>query len=136
MHDKFSISVDRRLGIVRIAMNGFFTHDDLAAFVVARREAHEALGWPRNTHVTLNDVRGMKIQAQDIVDAFQHILADPDFRSRRLAFVCGPTLARLQLERALAGRPDTLCFADPADAETWLFEEERPAPRRAACGSR
>ena len=131
MQNKFSISVDRRLGIVRIAMNGFFTHEDLAAFVVARREAHEALGWPRNTHVTLNDVRGMKIQAQDIVDAFQHILADPDFRSRRLAFIAGPTLARLQLERALAGRADVRCFEDLDEAEAWLFEEEPAALRRA-----
>ena len=131
MNDRFSISVDRRRGLVKIAMNGFFNADDLDAFVDARRAAHAALGWPRTSHFTLNDVSEMKIQAQDIVDRFQRVLADPEYRSKRLAFLVKPTLARLQLERALAGRSDTRCFEDQEEAETWLFEEETPALRRA-----
>jgi hypothetical protein len=131
MSDKFSISVDPRHGLVSIVMKGFFSRKDLDAFVEARREAHSALGWPRNAHVTLNDVREMKIQAQDTVDSFQRILADPEYRSRRLAFLVKATLARLQLERALAGRADARCFEDLAEAEAWLFEEERTALRRA-----
>ena len=130
MNDKFSISVDRRFGIVRIAMRDFFTREDLDAFVEARRKAHEELGWPRNAHVTLNDVREMKIQAQEIVDEFQRILSDPQYRSRRLAFVAKATLARLQLERGLAGRPGTRCFEGPAEGEAWLFGEESQPIRR------
>ena len=49
----------------------------------------KALGCAPNAHLTLNDIRGMNVQAQDIVDAFQEMLAAPEYRSRRLAFVVG-----------------------------------------------
>lgn len=129
MQDRFTISVDRRRGMVKIVMNGFFTADDIEDFLEARREAHASLGWPRYRHLTMNDVREMKIQAQEVVERFQNLLADPEYRSRRLAFIVGPTLARLQLERALAGRDDARCFEDPAEAEAWLFEEAWAALR-------
>ncbi|HYN45079.1 MAG TPA: hypothetical protein VES64_00140, partial [Allosphingosinicella sp.] len=80
------------------------------------------------------DVREMKIQPQQTVAAFHAILADSEYRSRRLAFVASPTLARGQLMRALAGR-HSRCFGAVAEAEEWLFEEEAQAtapPRRAA----
>ena len=93
MSEKFSIAVDRRHGLVRIVMKGFFSREDLAAFVDARREAHSALGWPRNAHLTLNDVREMKIQAQDTVDL-------PDAQADAIAIAPGfggaPDLHRWQ----------------------------------------
>ena len=68
--------------------------------------------------------------------AFQSMLASPDYRSRRLAFVTGSTLARGQLLRAATGRY-VRCFDDAATAEAWLFEENQAAkdePRRRANG--
>ncbi len=124
MNDKFSISIDRSRGLVSIVMAGLFTLEDVRAFYEARREAHKALGWARNGHMTLNDVRGMKIQPQDTIGAFQDMLADPDYRSHRLAFITVPSLLRAQLLRALAGRDDARCFEDRAEAESWLFEDE------------
>ncbi len=104
-------------------MAGLFTPGDIDAFVAARRRAHDELGCAPNRHVTLNDVRGMKIQSQEVVAAFRAMLADPAYRSRRLAFVAGQTLARSQLMRALDGR-DARCFEQVEDAEVWLFAEE------------
>lgn len=124
MSAHFSFEIDRRRGLVRIVMSGFFLAGDIARFIEARRKAHEALGWPPNTHVTLNDIRGMKIQSQDVVAAFQEMLTASDYRSRRLAFVIGCTLARGQVNRALAGR-DARCFEDEADAEAWLADEQQ-----------
>jgi hypothetical protein len=132
MDAQFSFRVDRGKGLVRITMSGLFTLEAIDDFLRARTEAHAELGTRPNEHLTLNDLRGMKIQAQDVVARFREMLAAPEFRSRRLAFVAGPTLARSQLMRALSGR-DARCFEDPAVAEAWLLAEEadRSAVRRA-----
>ncbi len=104
-------------------MAGLFTPGHIDAFLAARQQAHDALGCAPNQHLTLNDLRDMKIQSQEVVAAFRAMLADPALRSRRLAFVAAPTLARGQLMRALAGR-DARCFEQVEDAEAWLFAEE------------
>jgi hypothetical protein len=116
----FSFQVDPSRHLVRIRMGGFFTLDDIGAFLAARHEAHKQLTCARNQHVTLNDIRDMKIQSQEIVDAFRAMLAAPDYRSRRLAFIVSPTLARTQVMRAL-DRREAQCFEDTWRAEAWLF---------------
>ena len=124
MDASFSFEVDRSRDLIRIQMSGLFTPADIAAFLEARRRAHAELGCAPNAHATLNDVRAMKIQPQDIVAAFRDMLADPAYRSRRLAFVAAPTLARGQLLRALEDR-DARCFDTVEEAEAWLFAEDR-----------
>ena len=131
MDARFSFQVDPARDFVRITMAGLFSRQDIEDFVEARREAHARLLCAPNAHVTLNDIRGLKIQPQETVVAFRAMLAAPEYRSRRLAFVAGPTRARMQLLRALAGR-DGRCFDDPITAEAWLLREEEPARRSAA----
>jgi hypothetical protein len=134
MSAQFHFDVEPARDLVRITMSGFFTATDIEAFLAGRATAHRRLACAPNRHLTLNDVRGMKIQSQQAVAAFQRMLADPDYRSRRLAFVVDQTLALFQLERALANR-DARCFATVAEAEDWLFApraEDRPAPLRRA----
>jgi hypothetical protein len=121
----FSFDVDSDRDLVRIGMSGFFTPSDIEAFLEARRAAHAKLSCARNAHVTLNDVRGMKIQSSEAVELFRQMLAAPEYRSRRLAFIVAPTLARMQLERLLDGR-EARCFEDPAEAEAWLFAKSEP----------
>ena len=133
MKAEFSFEVDPERDLVRIRMAGFFRQADIAGFLEARRAAHAKLRCGPNAHLTLNDIRGMDIQSQDIVDAFQEMLAAPEFRSRRLAFIVANTLARAQAIRALESRT-ARWFTDPSEAEAWLFS---PAPevqhlRRAA----
>jgi len=126
MSGEFSFNVEPERDLVRIRMGGFFTPEDIEAFLAARTEAHRQLRCGPNQHLTLNDLRDMKIQAQEIVDSFRAMLAAPEYRSRRLAFVIGPTLARTQLSRALDWRV-ARCFDDPWSAEAWLFSESRYA---------
>lgn len=123
MKDKFSIQADRALGLVRITMSGLFTLDDVSAFYEARRKAHGQLGLPKNAHLTLNDVRELKILPQETLAAFCDMLADPDYHSRKLAFVVGPTLVRGQIMRALGGRGNAHCFNHVEEAEAWLLDE-------------
>ena len=127
MTEKFSFQIDHLRGLVRITMKGLFTPDDVADFVRERRRVHRDLGCGPNMHLTLNDVRGMKIQSQEVVTAFREMLGDPDQRSRRLAFVASRTLARGQLIRALSSRREARCFEDVASAEAWLLAEDLQA---------
>ena len=133
MNKHFSFKVDPARDLVRITMAGLFTLEDIAAFAEARGLAHNKLSCPANAHLTLGDIRELKIQPQEVVVAFSEMLAAPLYRSRRLAFVVGPTLARNQLTRALANR-DAHCFDDPLSAEAWLLRSEEDAPRRRAAG--
>jgi hypothetical protein len=134
MDANYSFAIDRPLGLIRIVMTGLFTVEDVAGFLAARREAHAALGCAPNRHLTLNDVREMKIQPQETVAAFHSLLADTEYRSRRLAFVVSATLARSQLMRALAGR-DSRCFDDPLAAQIWLLEDRWEAKADADAGT-
>lgn len=120
MSAEFSLQVEPARHLVRIRMSGFFTPEDFARFLDARNEAHAQLTCGPNEHLTINDVRDMKIQSREMVDAFRDLLADPHYRSRRLAFVVAPTLARSQLFRALDARSARI-FEDPWIAEAWLY---------------
>jgi hypothetical protein len=133
MTASFSITAEPDRDLVRIRMSGFFTEIDIAAFLEERRRVHGQLTCGPNQHLTLNDVREMSIQPRDSVAAFQMMLSDPAYRSRRLAFVVAPTLARGQLARALSDR-NARMFEDPVEAEAWLFyavDAASPGQRKA-----
>lgn len=109
--------------LVRITLSGFFDPSQVDRFDAARQAAYRRLRCAPNLHLTLCDVSGMKIQSQDVVAAFTKVVADPRTRSRRLAFIIGSWLARLQTQRT-AERPGVAYFKDVASAEAWLFAED------------
>jgi len=124
MSASFTIDADAARNLVRVTMSGFFDGESMQSFIVARAAAHERLTCPAGMHLSITDVREMKIQSQDMVLAFQRLLSDPAYRSRRLAFVTAPTLARTQLFRAIGSRVgsgDTRVFDTLEAAEAWLF---------------
>jgi len=123
MSATFSFDVDPARNLVRISMSGFFQREDIIALAAARDKAHEELRCPANAHVTLIDVRQLKIQSQETMGAFEALLAARDQRSRRLALVVAQTLARTQVERTLASRPGAACFSDPFAALAWLLDD-------------
>ncbi|HYD11396.1 MAG TPA: hypothetical protein VEC11_00965 [Allosphingosinicella sp.] len=124
MSSKFTFTLDRDRGLVRISMHGFYGLRDVADFFDARRKAHAALGLPANAHMTLNDLRGMKIQSQEVIQAFQQGLAVPAEKARKLAIVVDAAMARGQANRAI-NSCDTRYFTDLASAEAWLFAGEQ-----------
>lgn len=132
MSASYHVEADPDRNLVRIKLSGFFLPEDIQGFLEVRRAAHATLRCGPNEHVTITDVTAMKIQPQETVAAFGEVLSAPQYRSRRLAFVTGPTLARSQLIRALVNR-DARCFEDHFLAEVWLFSEdddEAPAAGR------
>ena len=126
MSDKYSFTLDRSRGLVRINMKGFYSLKDVERFFDARRRALAELGLPRNAHITLNDLRGMTIQQQSVIQAFQAGLAVPEEKARKLAIVVDAAMARGQATRAI-NSSDTRYFTDLRSAEAWLLAEEPAA---------
>ncbi|WP_157105610.1 hypothetical protein [Sphingomonas sp. TDK1] len=108
--------------MVTIVMTGFFSPEDIARFVAARDAAHTLLRCGPNEHLTLVDIRGMRIQSQESVELFRSVLKNPRVQSRRLAIVVAQSLARMQIKRAASDR-DPAYFTEPAEAEAWLVED-------------
>jgi len=131
MNAYYSIVVDRARGALRIAMGGFFMHSDVDAFQSEVYMKLAQLGLRPNQHLMLCDVREMKIQMQEIVAAFSHVVGNPRSRSKRLAFVTGSSLSRLQAKR-LSNRDGIAYFADMALAQAWLFDPAHDAVAIAA----
>lgn len=117
----FSVTTDPALHLLRVIMGGFFGINDVARLAEAHRIARLQLRCAPNQHLTLVDVSDCKLQAQEVVSAFQKMIGDPRYASRRLAFVTGSSLARMQVRRILT-RPGTGLFDDVAQAEAWLLE--------------
>lgn len=117
----FTIDLDPARDLVRIRLSGFFSVDDVGRFQAELLLAHRRLGCAhRGGPLTINDISDMAIQSQDVVACWEAFLADPAHRSRRLAFVVGSTLARMQLQRTIRGR-DAKVFTTVDEAERWLL---------------
>jgi hypothetical protein len=121
MQPRFAIAVDTTASVIRITMSGFFEQADIDAFVGARNAAYRDLHCRPHQHRTLVDIRGMKIQSQRSVEAFAKVLADPSYASGKLVFVVEASLARMQIERAAAGRGAGF-FLSVEAAEAWLLQ--------------
>lgn len=120
MGGDFVIDVDVPQDLVKISMTGFFFEKDIDRFVIARNRAHRLLKCRANMHLTLVDIRGMKIQSQVSVEAFRSVLNNPAYISRKLAIIVSQSLAVLQIKRAAAGR-DARFFEDVDLATAWLL---------------
>lgn len=123
MNHAYSVTVDVARDLLRIHLSGFFTPADIGGLTEARRKTLARLRCGPNRHVTITDVREMKIQSQDAVAQFQAFAADPACRARRLAFVVGGSLARMQVGR-VAHERDARFFDNMADAEAWVFQPD------------
>lgn len=127
---RFSIRADPARDVMYADVSGFFFARDVAAFDAAWWETRKQLSCGTNEHLTLCDITDMSIQTREVVIAFTHVVRDPRRRSRRLAMVVGASLSRQQAQRLPEpGRPDVGFFFDRAEAEAWLFSDDRTDAR-------
>lgn len=126
MSADFDIRIRPDRNLLDVRMAGFFTLDDVARYRAAITTASRELGGDPGRQIMLCDISGMRIQSQDVVEAFRQNMADPVYGRRRVALVVTATLARSQAQRAV-GRREARMFTSRADAETWLFSEARAA---------
>lgn len=121
MPSKFDIVAEPEFDLIRITMSGFFEPADIASFKAARDEAHQGLRSKPNQHLTLVDMTSLLIQSQETVEGFRQLLMNPAFASKRIAIVVSQTLARMQIERAAAGRDVSFFVDDVAAARSWIL---------------
>ena len=86
--------------------------------------AVETLECEPGEHVILVDLRNAVIQSRDIYEKMQGLVAQA--RAARIALVAAAPLARMQTKR-LQIRDNVVLFADMAEAEAWLFPDDRAA---------
>ena len=123
MDATFAFAVEHDNRLIRSWLTGFFTMDSFERYVAERRATFQRLSCAPGETFSIVDITDMKIQAQDLVVPFAAMMADPRFRSRRVAFVVGSSLARMQLRRALGERAghDARAFDDEASARRWVL---------------
>ncbi len=120
MDAHYTIETEPARDLVRITLSGFFSSGDVGRFNAERIAAYAAFGPAIKRHVTLCDVRALKIQPQEVVAAFAELAGDPRYISRRLAVVTGASLAKTQTKRATE-RDSVAYFSNTAEAEAWLL---------------
>ncbi|WP_294301698.1 hypothetical protein [uncultured Sphingomonas sp.] len=126
MSADFSIRLNRDRNLLDVRLGGFFTLDDVARYRSAITAASRELGGDPGQQIMLCDISDMRIQSQDVVEAFRQNMADPLYARRRVALVVTATLARTQAQRAV-GRREARMFTSRVDAEAWLFSEVKAA---------
>lgn len=131
----YAFDVDPRRDYIQLRMSGFFMPEDIDEFSQARHAAHARLTCAAHAHVTLVDLREMKIQSQEAVAGFGQMLATSGYFARRLAFVVAPGLLRTQLLRIVTERDDVRCFESQRMAEGWLFSPQISAPIQQLVGT-
>jgi hypothetical protein len=126
MTPTFTITIEPERKLLRVTLGGFFDLQDVIALENEKRAALLRLGCAQNEHLSLIDVSGCKLQSQDVVQAFQSAIGDKRYMSKRIAFVTGSSLARMQVRRMLE-RKDAAFFETVEAAEAWLFEADAQA---------
>lgn len=119
MSGEFSIQTDVPRNLLRVHVSGFFSVEDVARYHAAVDQASIELGGAPSRQRMLCDVTDMRIQSQDVVSAFQGVMADPKYRGRRVAFVVATSLARMQVQRVI-GERTALLFDNEPSALAWL----------------
>ena len=130
MSSAFRLSADPRRNLLVIELSGFFEEADVSRFAAEKQAAHRELACRPNEHVTMVDVTDCKIQGQAVVGAFAAMIADQRYKGRKLAFVTGSSLAKMQVRRLIEGKAEARCFDNRNVAEAWLTEDCVAAPAR------
>jgi hypothetical protein len=121
----FTITTEPRRKLVRIKVCGMLKVCDVADFLQQEHAAIRAMGCPVGHHFVLADLTDCPLQLQEIIAAFQKSMTSPQ-RAKRVAVAVGSSLSRMQARRLLQ-REEVAMFDTVAEAEKWLFREEKAA---------
>ena len=103
---------------VDATLAGFFTLDQVAAYVALAEDAIHETVRRFGSYRMIIDIRDCTAQSQDVVAAFAaHVAAVP--RSRRLAIVVRSVLTQRQIRRII-GRSEVALFETVAQAIAWI----------------
>lgn len=102
-------------------LSGFLSVQDVVDFERRKVAAARAMGLGGGEFDLLVDTVQCDIQPQDVIAAFQNMIANTPCRARRVALVHAASLARMQARRAL--NRDNVALVDTrAEALEWLHQ--------------
>lgn len=122
----YSITVDHAQRIVSARLWGFFGTEEVQAFARDEQAAAASLGCPSGTFGLLLETPGGMLQTQEVVVAFQRLLAELPLKAGRVAIVSESALLKMQLRRIMTGER-TGVFDDRAAALDWIVTGLREA---------
>jgi len=120
------LHVDRARKLIDLRIKGLIAPEDAAWIGEELRAGILSLGEAVGQHATLYDVREVPVVPPATVDLLKRTFDSPQVRAlwaRKVAFVVGTTLARLQVQRLREVRPDMGIFEDREEAIGWLLAE-------------
>ena len=113
-----SANAPKKLLIVEVS--GFLNKEDVAEFEQRKLEAAQSVSYGGTLEYdVLIDTTQCMIQSQDVVTAFQDLMAHAPHKATRIAVIRAGSLARLQLQRILA-RDDVKIAESRDEAIAWL----------------
>jgi hypothetical protein len=124
----YTIATEPQHRLVRITISGLLTVDCVAALYREEHEAIRAMGCPLGQQIVLVDITKCPLQFQEVVENFREGIGS-EKSARRIAFVTGPSAARMQARRIIE-REDVQLFETRPEAERWLLRASEA--RRAA----
>ncbi|WP_066800299.1 hypothetical protein [Sphingomonas soli] len=119
-----SIRVDRAHKLIEVRIGGFVTPEDASWLGEQVREAVRSFGDDIGQHLTLYDTSDVPVVPPATIELLQQTFANPTVRqiwARKIAFVVGTALTRLQAQRLREVRPDIGIFDDRKSAIDWLL---------------
>ena len=105
--------------LVIAELSGFLSVEDVADFERQKIAAARSMGLGTGEFDLLVDTMKCAIQPQDVIAAFQHVIATTTCRARRVALVRAASLVRMQAQRAL-NREHVALVDSRAEALEWL----------------
>ena len=118
------VTMDPARRLVMAHMSGFLSPGEVDKFSRDKDVAVEAMRLRSGEYFLLIDTAEAVIQPQEIVAAFQHLVANSRYKARRIAVARKSSLTRIQTTRILNIRDDAAVFDNIEDAERWLFAKD------------
>jgi hypothetical protein len=121
---RHKVTLDPVTRLLIVEMSGLVSPEDAGWIGEEVRAAIRSLGEHVGSHVTLYDVAGVPVVPPATVALLQHTFSNPAVRAlwaRKVAFVVGTALARMQVQRLKEVREDIGVFDDRQAAIDWLL---------------
>ncbi len=120
----FALSVEPTRRLISITLPSNIDPAIAREIGAAKAKAADQLGDIERGHVTLFDVRALRVQPQSIMQMFADFVRDTPRKSLKVAILVGEGTSRMQFRRlaeAEAIREDLKLFTERTSAVDWLL---------------
>jgi hypothetical protein len=122
LKERFSVRVLPEKYYMEVCLIGFFSENDMAAFLDALDAGRRKL--PLNSkgkRRSFYDLSEFRLQTQNVVGLFTELANDPAKRPDRLAIYVGCSAVKMQVTRGAP--PYAQLFTDKEEARQWLWQD-------------